>query len=127
MNRFEKNAAAMGLTRSEALACTPEKSGQVKETVLADGNVLLDYTVSVRPWFSGLLKRLGAGNDGRIKKKLQLDELGTQVWSMVDNRKTVREIVTEFARSHQLMEKEAEVAVTQFLRELGKRGLIGLR
>ena len=55
MNRFEKNAAAIGLTRSEALACRPEKSGQVKETVLEDGNVLLDYTVSVRPWFSGLL------------------------------------------------------------------------
>jgi hypothetical protein len=74
-----------------------------------------------------VLKRLGVGADGRIEKKLQLDELGTQVWKLVDNRRTVREIVREFARSHQLMEKEAEVAVTRFLRELGKRGLIGLR
>ncbi|KPJ77449.1 MAG: hypothetical protein AMJ54_08065 [Deltaproteobacteria bacterium SG8_13] len=127
MKRFEKRAAAIGLTRSEALACIPEKSRQVKETILEDGNVLLDYTVTVRPWFSGLLKRMGVGADGRIAKKLQLDELGTQVWALVDNRKTVREIVRDFALSHQLMEKEAEVAVTRFVRELGKRGLIGLR
>ena len=127
MKRFEKNAAADGFSRSEALACIPQKRGQVKETIGEDGNVLLDYTVSVRPWFTGLLKRMGVGADGRINKKLQLDELGTQVWGMLDNRKTVRQIVREFARSHQLMEREAEVAVTQFLRELGKRGLIGVR
>ena len=127
MKRFEKNAAAIGLTRAEALECTPAKSRQVKETILEDGNLLLDYTVSVRPWFSGLLKRLGAGTDGRIAKQLQLDELGTQVWGLVDNRRTVRQIVQEFARSHRLMEREAEVAVTRFLRELGKRGLVGLR
>ncbi len=127
MKRFEKKAAARGFTRSDALACTPEKTRQVEETVLEDGNVLLDYTVSVRPWFTGLLKRLGAGSDGRIKKKLQLDELGMQVWSLVDGSKTVRDIVRHFARVHQLPEREAEVAVTRFLRELGKRGLIGLR
>jgi hypothetical protein len=126
MKRFEKNAAAIGLTRTEALACTPAKSSRVKETIMEDGNLMLDYTVSVRPWFAGLLKRLGAGTDGRIAKKLQLDELGTQVWGMVDSHRTVRQIVQEFARTHQLMEKEAEVAVTRFLRELGKRGLVGL-
>jgi hypothetical protein len=127
MKRFEKNAAALEHSRAEALACTPQKNRQVKETILGDGNVLLDYTVSVRPWFAGLLKRMGVGTDGRIQKKLQLDELGTQVWGMVDNHKTVREIVQDFARSHQLLEREAEVAVTRFLRELGKRGLVGLR
>ena len=126
MKRFEKNAAANGLTRAEALACTPAKSNRVKETVMEDGNLLLEYTVSVRPWFAGILKRLGAGTDGRIAKKLQLDELGTEVWGMVDNNRTVRQIVTEFARTHQLMEREAEVAVTRFFRELGKRGLVGL-
>ena len=111
----------------EALACIPEKSGQVRETVGEDGNLLLDYTVSVRPWFAGLLKRLGVGSDGRINKKLQLDELGTQVWGMVDSRRTVRDIVQHFAGEHRLPEREAEAAVTRFLRELGKRGLVGLR
>ena len=127
MKRFNKKAKAVGLTRSEALACRPEKSRQVTETQLKDGSVLLDYTVTVRPWFSGLLRRLGAASDGRIHKKLQLDELGTQVWVLVDNRKTVREIVQHFARAHQIPGREAEVAVTRFLRELGKRGLIAMR
>ena len=127
MKRFEKSAAAIGHTRAEALARIPVKSRQVQETILDEGIVRLDYAVSARPWFAGILKRLGVAPEGRIEKKLQLDELGTQVWNMVDNRRSVREIIREFARSHQLMQREAEVAVTRFLRELGKRGLIGLR
>ena len=127
MKRAKNKTTAGGLTRTEALACIPAKSGQVGETVGDDGNLLLDYTVSVRPWFTGLLKRLGVGSDGRINKKLQLDELGTQVWGLIDSRRTVGDIVQQFARVHQLPEREAEAAVTRFLRELGKRGLIGLR
>ncbi len=127
MKRFEKNAAAIGLTRAEALACTPAKNDQVKETVLENGNLLLEYTVSVRPWFAGMLKRLGAGTDGRIAKKLHLEEVGTQVWGLVDSHRTVRQIVKEFANEHKLMDREAEVYVTLHLRELGKRGLVGLR
>jgi hypothetical protein len=39
----------------------------------------------------------------------------------------VRQLIDTFARTHQLEPREAEVAVTQFLRELGRRGLIGMR
>jgi hypothetical protein len=31
-----------------------------------------------------------------------------------------------FAETHRLEKKEAEVSVTQFIRELGQRGLLGL-
>lgn len=127
MKRFKQHPSGGNFTRSEALACVPEKSRQVKETLLDDGNLLLEYSVYVRPWFANLLRRLGSGSDGRIRKKLQLDDLGTQVWGMLDSRRSVREIVQRFARSHQLPERESELAVTRFLRELGKRGLIGLR
>ena len=126
MKAFEKKKPDVRPTRSESLACIPQKTPQVAEKILEDGNVLLDYTITVRPWFAGFLRRFGTVSDGRIKKQLQLDELGTQVWQMVDSRKSVRDLIQQFARTHQLPEREAEVAVTRFLRELGKRGLIGL-
>ena len=59
MKVFEKKKPDVRLTRSESLAYIPQKSPQVGETTLEDGNVLLDYTITVRPWFSGLLKRFG--------------------------------------------------------------------
>jgi hypothetical protein len=46
---------------------------------------------------------------------------------MLDGRTPVWKIAAEFAREHQLEPTEAEVAVSQFVRELGRRGLLGLR
>jgi hypothetical protein len=58
--------------------------------------------------------------------KLQLDALGTAVWDMIDGERSLRRIVAAFAAAHQLEAREAEIAVTQFVRELGRRGLVGL-
>jgi hypothetical protein len=71
-------------------------------------------------------KRLG-GSSARVQtKKLQLDAMGTAVWDLVDGKRSVRGIVRIFAETHRLENKEAEVSVTSFIRELGKRGLLGL-
>ena len=60
-------------------------------------------------------------------KKLQLDKLGSEVWGLIDGHHTVHQIVRLFAQSHRLQLREAEISVSQYIRELGKRGLIGLR
>jgi hypothetical protein len=60
-------------------------------------------------------------------RKLQLDILGTGVWELVNGKSTVMEIIVSFAGHHQLYHKEAEVSVIQFLRELGRRGIIGMK
>jgi hypothetical protein len=60
-------------------------------------------------------------------KKFQLDELGTAVWNLMDGKRSVRQLVKIFAGTHRLEPREAEVSVTQFIRELGRRGLIGMR
>jgi hypothetical protein len=46
---------------------------------------------------------------------------------MLDGRTPLRRIAAAFAETHRLERKEAEVATAQFIRELGRRGLIGLR
>jgi hypothetical protein len=72
-------------------------------------------------------KRLGGSGKIVQTKKLQLDSMGTAVWDLVDGSRSVRRIVQIFAEAHRLENKEAEVSVTSFIRELGQRGLIGLR
>jgi hypothetical protein len=62
-----------------------------------------------------------------MEKRIQLDRLGAHVWSLIDGARTVREITAAFAEAHGLDVREAEASVTQFLRSLGKKGLVGLR
>jgi hypothetical protein len=127
MKFLRKQSQDVGITRAEALEHTPIKNVQTEETRLDSGEILLVYTVAIRPWFTGLVKRFGGTSDGRFQKRLQLDLLGSEVWDLLDGQRSVREVIRQFARRHQLHPREAEVAVTRFLRDLGKRGLVGLR
>lgn len=115
------------LERDEALALVPVKNRQVTEQRHHPQQVVLHYPVTVKPWVAGLLRRFGGRAEAVRTRKVQLDELGTAVWDMVDGRRTVRDIVAAFAAAYRLVPREAEVSVTQFLRMLGQRGLIGMR
>ncbi len=115
------------LTKSQSLTLTPVKNRESSEETLGSGVVIIQYPVTMRPWMAKWMQRF-KGSSPRIgSRKLQLDSLGTEVWKMIDGKRTVRDIVGTFAENHQLENREAEVAVTQFLRDLGKRGLIGLQ
>lgn len=74
-----------------------------------------------------IFKRFNQGRTEEIKKKLQLDSHGSRVFNYINGEKTVREIIEEFARATTITRREAELSVTTFLRELGKRGIIILR
>ena len=127
MKPFKNKKKAEGPNRSEALECIPIKNDKVEESRLDNGELLLIYPIIIRPWLAGLFRRLEGKSERTIDKKLQLDVLGTEVWGLMDGHTTVRGIIKRFASIHQLPQREAEVAVTHFLRDLGKRGLIGLQ
>lgn len=127
MRVFKKRPKANSISRAHALAHTPVKSIQIKEVRLETGEVLIEYPTSVRPWIAAVARRLGGEQNLVQTKKLQLDALGTSVWDLVDGNRSVKGIVTIFAETHRLENREAEISVTQFIRELGRRGLIGLR
>ena len=126
MKVFRKASGKSPLTRAQALAYTPVKSLQLKEARLETGEVLLEYPLTMRPWIAALAKRLGMPQNRTATRKLQLDALGTAVWDLVDGNRSVHQIIQVFAGIHRLQFKEAEVSVTRFIRELGRRGLIGL-
>ena len=115
------------LTKSQALTLIPVKNGERSEATLESGDIVIRYPVTMRPWMVKWIQRFKGSSPRVGSRKLQLDSLGTEVWKMLDGKQTVRDIVDTFAENHQLESREAEVAVTQFLRDLGKRGLIGLQ
>jgi hypothetical protein len=127
MGWLTKDRSAPQQSRSEALACIPVKNRHVREQRLDNGVVVVLYPVTVRSWMATLARWLGVRAAPPRTAKLQLDRLGSGVWGMLDGRTSLRRIAAAFAETHRLERKEAEVAVSQFIRELGRRGLIGLR
>jgi hypothetical protein len=127
MKVFRKKRTDLEINRFEALNCIPVKNLQVQETRGESGLVILSYPVEIRPWIAGWIRRFGGSSDGGRIKKLQLDELGTAVWDLLDGSRSVGQVIQQFTAMQRLYPKEATVAVTLFLRELGRRGLIGLR
>jgi hypothetical protein len=126
MKVFRKKSRGAQITRLEAMNCIPVKNLRVKETRGEAGRLILSYPVEMKPWIAGWIRRFG-GMDGARTKKLQLDGLGMAVWDMLDGKLSVGQVIQGFAAGQRLHPREAEVAVTAFLRELGKRGLIGMR
>jgi hypothetical protein len=105
----------------------PVKNQDVVEQRQASGDVLLVYPVVMRPWIAKLLKRFQKVDTPPQVRKVQLDTLGTSVWDAIDGKRSVRGLIKAFVATHRVHRKEGEVAVTAFIRDLGKRGLIGLR
>jgi len=125
---FRQKQAPVKLTRAQAMACVPVKGGLVQESRLESGEILLAYPDYKQPWFTKIIRRLGRPGDSKVRiKKLQLDTLGTSVWELLDGRRSVQQLIELFADKYNLHPKEAEVSVSQFLRALGRRDLIGLK
>ncbi len=117
---------AISVTRKESLKCRPVKNPEIEEVSLDTGQVIIKYPVKVRPWIAGLSSKLGF-ESRPVYKKIELDEMGAAAWAMMDGKSRVKDIIRRFEKKYKLHPKEAEISVTQFIRDLGKRGLIGLR
>ncbi|WP_231717271.1 PqqD family peptide modification chaperone [Desulfosarcina ovata] len=116
------------LTRTAALDCVPVKNSRVITRRMENGLVRITYPATQNTWFAKLANVFARKAPDRVfVRKLELDHLGTSVWHMIDARQSVQTIIRHFAAAQQLSSREAEVSVTQFLRELGRRGIIGMR
>lgn len=128
MRLFKKKPPAARPTRTEALSCIPEKAASATCRVLDNGDILVEYPLNIRPFFLQLAGRFHPQGASRVPtRKLQLDRLGSMVWQMVDGGKDVGMIIKEFSRASGLTLQEAEISVTAFFRQLGRRGLILMR
>ncbi|GAB4452577.1 MAG: hypothetical protein OHK0029_03750 [Armatimonadaceae bacterium] len=60
-------------------------------------------------------------------RKLELDEIGSDVWEMCDGDTTVEEITKALTVQYRLNRRQAETSVTAYLRMLAERRLIVLK
>lgn len=127
MFRFRKRPPAPSLSREAALGLTPVPHQDVLAEDLPGGDVMLVYPLRWRPWMTQLAQRLGGGTSAPPMRRIQLDEMGSRTWRLMDGRRSVREIAHALSGRYRLPREEAEMAVSQFIRELGRRGLVGLR
>ena len=118
---------ATSLSRAEALNCAPVRNPAVSESRQESGDVILSYPLKIKSWLRIFQRPSKTSETNYHIRKLQLDALGTHVWDMIDGEITVMNIAATFARTHQINEREAEISVTAFLRELGRREIIGMK
>lgn len=114
------------LSKTEALLCTPFHNEIADWQILDSGEVLVEYPLPIKPLFKSILQRFSQKPIPTPTKKLHLDEMGSLVWNMVDGEKNAKQIIKDFATHYSITLQEAELSVTTFLLELGKRGLIGM-
>lgn len=119
---------APSLNRTDALNCLPVRNPAVSESRQeATGEVILSYPVKIKPWFRIFQRHTKTSDASCLIRKLQLDILGTHVWDLIDGTASVLDISAAFAAEHRLNSREAEISVTLFLRELGRREIIGMK
>lgn len=123
-----KSSKTKHLSRADALNCIPVKNPEVRAESLTDGHVILRYPIRMYPFWRKIFRSPDKKKASSVyTRKLQLDTLGAAVWDQIDGHHSVRTLVEWFATAYQFHPSEAEKGVTRFLRDLGKRGLIGLK
>lgn len=58
-------------------------------------------------------------------RPVTLDEVGSRVWHLCDGEHTVAQVAQTLADEYKLGRREVEVSLTEYLRTLGKRGMVG--
>jgi hypothetical protein len=59
------------------------------------------------------------------ERVVELDAIGSDVWNMLDGQHSVGEISRALAKKYKLENREAELSVQQYFKDLGRRGYIG--
>jgi len=109
-----------GLSREQALGALPLRNQALSYRMNEDNEA--EVTIKRRDdWVGKLFARFFYVPKER---KVVLESIGTEVWELCDGQHTVEEIARELAKRHKLTLREAEVALTQYLRTLGKKRLI---
>jgi hypothetical protein len=115
-----------GPERGAALDLKVLKNRGIEVDVTDQGLVRLRYPVAITPWVGSLARRLRLWDGRPLLRTLELDAMGTTVWGWIDDKRTVAELCEKLAERYTLHPREAEVAMTAFVRQLGRRGIVAL-
>jgi len=117
----QKKQKAPPLRREQALSARPVRNPSLKWRVNDDGEAIIvlprrkDVTGKFLAWMFFVPET----------RPLALDEVGTFVWQNCDGTSSIAELSEKLSKEYRLGRKEAELSLTEFLKMLAKRGMIG--
>jgi hypothetical protein len=113
------------ITREQLLAAVPVSNTSV--SVSADDAGLVTLTI---PWRRtrrmAVLAALMMLPSAQRRRVVELDEVGSAVYRLCDGTRSVKTIVDIFAQRYRLSAKEATLAITAYLDQLARRGIVAL-
>lgn len=111
-------------TKNEALAARPVVNEVVGVVTGDAGLICLSYPPPLPGWLVRLLPLVRVKT---LRRTLELDAMGTFVWGHIDGQRSVRQLAELVTERYRCLPREAEEGVAAFVRELGRRGILGLR
>ncbi len=111
----------MPLSRDEAFEARPVRNPRLKWRINEEGHV--EVVVPRRKDFFGRV--VGFLFFVPENRPIVLDEVGTRVWELCDGENTVSQIVNALAKEYKLGRREVEASLTEYLKTLGQRGMVG--
>ena len=107
------------IDRNRALTVAPVKMPFVKKETI---NEKLYVTVEfIRPRWQRML-----GAEEKCQRVFGLDIYGQFVYNNCNGENSIKSIIAEFAKEHNVSNPESETAVTTFIQTLMAKGLIGI-
>lgn len=122
----KRSVPAPAMSRQQALSCVPVKVSSIQEIRSENQTVVISFVEPLHPVLSAIRRTFGKAPEGRIRK-IELDAMGTSVWDWIDGVSTVSDLAIRFSERYGVLQQEAELSVSQFLRDLGKRGIVVIR
>ena len=107
--------------RGELMKALPLRNQLVEWKADDKGEVALTIPQNHKAWLR-ILARIFSLPDKRV---IVLDDVGSYVWQLCDGQKSLSQISKQVSEKYNLTVKEAEMSLVEYLRTLGKRGIIG--
>lgn len=110
------------ISREAMLTSKPTRNDAVTWDRDENGEVCITIVRTRESWKIDLLAKLLHLPE---RRKLILDEVGSGVWDMCDGQTTVETMIRRLSQQHKLNLKESEISLLHYLKQLGKKRLVG--
>ena len=104
------------------LRALPLRNSRIDWSADEEGLVTLRIPQRQDRW-ARFLNRIATAPDHR---RVALDEIGSDVWRLCDGATTVEAVVRALMKKYKLSRREVELSLSLYLKQLAKRGYLGL-
>ena len=110
------------MTLDQCLLAAVVRNPQAQEKDLPEGRIELSLPYR-KPWVVRIFSR----KDRKIfLRRFELDEMGADLWHLIDDKRTVADLVEHLTRTRSLDPQQARESMISYVHMLMTRGLVGL-